>query len=101
MQNPTHDPSVILFSIIALEKFAATSENKVTISQKLADLNQSSPNGHPLVRLEDLWVNSEEDLVGRQVGFCAQWCLDNLCKTILISFQGTKKNLKNLFISLP
>uniref|UniRef100_A0A2R5LBY4 Putative ring finger and spry domain-containing protein n=2 Tax=Ornithodoros turicata TaxID=34597 RepID=A0A2R5LBY4_9ACAR len=63
--------SVILFSLIALEKFAQTSENKVTLEKHLAVLPTN-----PLEALEP-WVNSE-DFVRRQVGFCAQWCLDNL-----------------------
>ena len=32
---------------------------------------------NPLLQLEK-FVNTEEDYVLRQVGFCAQWCLDNL-----------------------
>ena len=35
---------------------------------------------NPLRLLEDLWVGDEKDLAKRQVGFCAQWCLDNLCE---------------------
>ena len=35
---------------------------------------------HPLVKLES-WVN-DEDYVKRQVGFCAEWSLDNLCKCL-------------------
>lgn len=33
---------------------------------------------NPLLRLEK-WVSSDNYLE-RQIGFCAQWCLDNLCK---------------------
>jgi RING finger and SPRY domain-containing protein 1 len=62
---------IVLFSLIALEKFAQTSENKGTIKRKLAQLSEN-----PLVRLE-LFSNSAEDFVMRQVGFCAKWCLDN------------------------
>ncbi|BET00460.1 SPRY domain [Nesidiocoris tenuis] len=64
------EPIVTLFSLIALEKFAQTSENKMTIKQELAKA------GGPLLRLEP-WINSK-DLIEAQVGFCAQWCLDNL-----------------------
>lgn len=67
------NPYVILFSLIALEKFAQTSENKATIKRRL---QQESPS--PLIILE-AWREHEHD-VKRQVGFCAQWCLDNLCK---------------------
>lgn len=65
------NPSVILFSLVALEKFAQTTENKVTIQKclKAEPLN-------PLIHLES-WIN-HPDYVKRQVGFCAQWCLDNL-----------------------
>ena len=38
--------------------------------------------GNPLLKLEK-WMSREYDYVQRQVGFCAQWCLDNLCKHII------------------
>ncbi|XP_063702899.1 RING finger and SPRY domain-containing protein 1-like [Culicoides brevitarsis] len=67
------NPDIMLFSLIALEKFAQTSENKATIKRKLNNYPEN-----PLVRLErycDQSVNV--DFVMRQVGFCARWCLDN------------------------
>uniref|UniRef100_A0A182TSS6 RING finger and SPRY domain-containing protein 1 n=1 Tax=Anopheles melas TaxID=34690 RepID=A0A182TSS6_9DIPT len=63
-------PDVMLFSLIALEKFAQTSENKSTIRRKLALYPDN-----PLLRLERHITNNDFTL--RQVGFCAQWCLDN------------------------
>ena len=48
-------------------------ENKITINKKFKLLPE-----HPLQRLEP-WVG-DEDYVKRQVGFCAEWSLDNLCK---------------------
>ncbi|XP_066996878.2 RING finger and SPRY domain-containing protein 1 [Anabrus simplex] len=69
--NEDINASVMLFSLIALEKFAQTSENKMTIKKRL-ELESKNP----LLRLE-LWVDSDH-YVERQVGFCAQWCLDNL-----------------------
>lgn len=63
--------AVVLFSLIALEKFAQTTENKVTIKKRL-----QSEDKNPLLRLEK-WVLSDNYLE-RQIGFCAQWCLDNL-----------------------
>ncbi|XP_055836429.1 RING finger and SPRY domain-containing protein 1-like [Episyrphus balteatus] len=63
-----HD--VTLLSLIALEKFAQTSENKATIKKKLAE----HPN-NPLIRLEK--YATDNDYVLRQIGFCARWCLDN------------------------
>lgn len=48
-------------------------ENKITIKKRLM---AEKPN--PLLELEK-WV-TETHYVRRQVGFCAQWCLDNLCK---------------------
>lgn len=33
---------------------------------------------HPLQKLET-WIN-DEDFVRSQVGFCAEWSLDNLCE---------------------
>lgn len=67
------NPEVMLFSIIALEKFAQKSENKATIKRKLAMFSEN-----PLIRLER-HVNSV-DYTLRQVGYCARWCLDNYCK---------------------
>ncbi|XP_025114560.1 RING finger and SPRY domain-containing protein 1-like [Pomacea canaliculata] len=69
--NPINHPVVILHSIIALEKFAQTSENKVTVSQLL----QRMP-VHPLEVLQD-W-SRDPNYSKREVGFCARWCLDNL-----------------------
>ena len=37
MQNKNAPPAVILFSIIALEKFAQTTENKITIQKRLQE----------------------------------------------------------------
>ncbi|XP_043248420.1 RING finger and SPRY domain-containing protein 1-like [Colletes gigas] len=65
------DPYVALYSLIALEKFAQTSENKITIKKRLM-----AENPNPLLELEK-WA-TETHYVRRQVGFCAQWCLDNL-----------------------
>ncbi|ESO85848.1 hypothetical protein LOTGIDRAFT_130506 [Lottia gigantea] len=64
-------PVVILHSMVALEKFAQTSENKVTINQSLGEMKTN-----PLVSLE-AWSSSDE-YAKREVAFCARWCLDNL-----------------------
>ena len=37
LKDPSRHPSVILFSVLALEKFAATAENKLTIAKGLAE----------------------------------------------------------------
>jgi len=68
----SHHPSVVLFSIIALEKFAQTSENKMTLNKRL---NQEAHN--PMLTLEK-WSSSSEDPFRKQIGFCTEWCLDNL-----------------------
>ncbi|XP_045192494.2 RING finger and SPRY domain-containing protein 1-like [Mercenaria mercenaria] len=67
----THPSVIVLHSIVALEKFAQTSENKVTVIKSLLSLE---PN--PLETLETLWHDT--DYQKREVGFCARWCLDNL-----------------------
>ncbi|XP_072836705.1 RING finger and SPRY domain-containing protein 1 [Pogona vitticeps] len=61
-------PTVMLFALIALEKFAQTSENKMTVSETCIS--------DQLVLLEK-WADNP-DYLKRQVGFCAQWSLDNL-----------------------
>ena len=45
-QNKTAPPAVILFSIIALEKFAQTTENKITIQKRLQEASISLDNLH-------------------------------------------------------
>lgn len=72
-QSQDTNPNVILFSLIALEKFAQTSRNKSTILNKLKSLEEC-----PISKLEQWKVESH--YIRRQVGFCAQWILDNLCE---------------------
>jgi len=57
---------LIMFSQIS-------AENKITINRILEEITP-----HPLLQLEK-WVDSP-CYFKRQVGFCAQWCLDNICK---------------------
>lgn len=72
-------PSVILYSLVALEKFSETSENKVTVQKRLAS-SESPEAANPIAVLEASWLDHTEDYTKRQVGFCSQWCLDNLCE---------------------
>lgn len=58
-------------------------ENKVTIKKRL-----EAESKNPLLRLEKL-VDSDHHLE-RQIGFCSQWCLDNLCKESLLRFMERK-----------
>ena len=74
-KEPETNPNVILFSLIALEKFAQSSQNKVTILNKLKKIQPS-----PVLTLENWKI--ETHYVKRQAGFCAQWILDNICKFI-------------------
>ncbi|ELU08727.1 hypothetical protein CAPTEDRAFT_193507, partial [Capitella teleta] len=70
-------PPVILFSLVALEKFAQTSENKTLILKYLeAQQGKKKTRKIPLEILEGWRYN--DDSVKRQVGFCSQWTLDNL-----------------------
>lgn len=61
-------PGVVLNSILALEKFAQTSENKLTI--------RDSGIAEMLINLEKEWLGSK-DFERHQAGFCSQWLLDN------------------------
>ncbi|XP_065219898.1 RING finger and SPRY domain-containing protein 1-like [Planococcus citri] len=65
------DPVITLFSLIALEKFAQITENKIVIKNYL----DNDPK-NPLLVLENL-VKSE-NYVEAQAGFCARWLLDNI-----------------------
>lgn len=69
----TSDPQVIMHSMIALEKFAQTSENRATICRRL---NQCPE--HPLMLLEAWSDTNSNDYMKQQVTFCAQWSLDNI-----------------------
>ncbi len=66
--------------LVRLKMLCVLGENKATISQRLSDLN-ANPN--PLESLEQWWHH--KDYVKREVGFCAQWCLDNLCEYCALS----------------
>jgi len=68
---------VMLFSLIALEKFAQTAENKALIKRKLLSFPE-----HPLLSLET-HVGESKDFTMRQIGFCAQFSLDNYCKCLI------------------
>jgi hypothetical protein len=46
-QDESVNPAVILFSVIALEKFAQTSENKVSIKKYF----ENTPDSHPLEKV--------------------------------------------------
>ncbi|KAF1768191.1 hypothetical protein GCK72_000003 [Caenorhabditis remanei] len=73
-EKNTH--SVRMFALLALEKFAQTRENQITISKMFSDNSGS----HPLLKMEEYLKN--EDVVrywnAKQEGFCAQWALDNI-----------------------
>uniref|UniRef100_T1D964 RING finger and SPRY domain-containing protein 1-like protein n=2 Tax=Colubroidea TaxID=34989 RepID=T1D964_CROHD len=79
-------PTVMLFALIALEKFAQTSENKMTVSDTCIS--------DQLVLLEK-WTNNP-DYLKRQVGFCAQWSLDNLFLKEGRQFTYEKVDLANV-----
>lgn len=92
--DPSNHPSVVLFSLIALEKFAQTSENKMTLNKRL---NQEAH--HPLLVLEK-W-RSSDDTVKRQVGFCTEWCLDNLfvCDGRPFTYERTDNSAINVMLN--
>ncbi|MGH0165225.1 UNVERIFIED_CONTAM: hypothetical protein FKN15_048476 [Acipenser sinensis] len=85
-QSSESHPTVMLFALIALEKFAQTSENKLTVSE--------SSISNRLTILET-WANHTDSLK-RQVGFCAQWSLDNLFLKEGRQFTYEKVNLNNI-----
>uniref|UniRef100_A0A4W4HFU2 Ring finger and SPRY domain containing 1 n=1 Tax=Electrophorus electricus TaxID=8005 RepID=A0A4W4HFU2_ELEEL len=79
-------PTVMLFALIALEKFSQTSENKLTVSESCIS--------NRLAVLES-WTD-HTDYLKRQVGFCAQWSLDNLFLKEARQFTYEKVNLHNI-----
>lgn len=72
-QADARNPNLILYALFTLEKFALTSDNKVKITKKLV----AGPE-HLLLILQRR-IN-DEDNTWAQVGFCAQWALDNTCE---------------------
>lgn len=79
-------PTVMLFALIALEKFSQTSENKLTVSESCIS--------NRLAVLE-LWAE-HPDYLKRQVGFCSQWSLDNLFLKEGRQFTYEKVSLANI-----
>uniref|UniRef100_A0A3P8X582 Ring finger and SPRY domain containing 1 n=1 Tax=Cynoglossus semilaevis TaxID=244447 RepID=A0A3P8X582_CYNSE len=79
-------PTVMLFALIALEKFSQTSENKLTVSESCIS--------NRLAALE-AWAD-HSDYLKRQVGFCSQWSLDNLFLKDGRQFTYEKVNLTNV-----
>uniref|UniRef100_A0A8D3D102 Ring finger and SPRY domain containing 1 n=1 Tax=Scophthalmus maximus TaxID=52904 RepID=A0A8D3D102_SCOMX len=81
----TH-PTVMLFALIALEKFSQTSENKLTVSESCISNRLS---------VLESWAENP-DYLKRQVGFCSQWSLDNLFLKDGRQFTYEKVNLTNI-----
>ncbi|KTG31761.1 hypothetical protein cypCar_00005947 [Cyprinus carpio] len=79
-------PTVMLFALIALEKFSQTSENKLTVSESCISDRLS---------VLECWAD-HPDYLKRQVGFCAQWSLDNLFIKEGRQFTYEKVNLSNI-----
>ncbi|XP_033754657.1 RING finger and SPRY domain-containing protein 1-like [Pecten maximus] len=86
-------PVVILHSLVALEKFAQTSENKATTNRAL---QRKSPN--EIEELEKWWQHA--DYQKREVGFCAKWCLDNLFVTEGRKFSHESEDLSAVNVML-
>ncbi|XP_064640235.1 RING finger and SPRY domain-containing protein 1-like [Lineus longissimus] len=92
--NSLCNECVTLHSLIALEKFSQTSENKVTISKKL---NEIEPN---LLEFFEDWCN-HSSYTKREVGFCARWCLDNLYvrEGRPFSYERVNKSIVNVMLN--
>ncbi|XP_041987057.1 RING finger and SPRY domain-containing protein 1-like [Aricia agestis] len=65
------DPRIVLYALIAMQNFAHTTENKITINKMIQEDDEN-----PFLELEKHTYSN--DFVWRQVGFCAVWALDNL-----------------------
>ena len=94
---PDKHSRVTLFSLVALEKFAQTSENKINITKKLQNYNSDN---HPLLVLQNKFLKSD-DYGEREVGFCAQWCLDNIfmIESRQFSYQVTNTTHINMMLN--
>lgn len=65
--------SLRMFALLALEKFAQTRENQVTIAKLFLEQTE-----HPLCNMESFLKKADWEAL--QEGFCAQWALDNICE---------------------
>ncbi|GIX66514.1 RING finger and SPRY domain-containing protein 1 [Caerostris extrusa] len=92
--DPSMNTSVILFSLIALEKFAQTSVNKSTINQQL----ESKPE-NPLEKNLKLFLLIVLIMHKSKWDFVLKWCLDNLWKTILLMKMWNRDNLNAMLNS--
>lgn len=82
-------PVINLHALIALEKFAQTSENKRTIETIIKGLPR---NPFEVLELDSKPANYHK----LEVRFCASWCLDNLFIPEGRTFTYKKVNLKNI-----
>lgn len=66
---------VRMFALLALEKFAQTRENQISICKMFTEMTT-----HPLIKMEEYLKNEEVSRYwfAKQEGFCAQWALDNI-----------------------
>ena len=111
--DPDRPPPVILFSLIALEKFSQTSENKVshvtvlhviipnvftssdayarqvTISKVFEGYSNTE---HPLVILETRFLESE-DFMSRQVGLCSELLMTVMMMMMMIRWDSARSGV--------
>ncbi|UJR33081.1 hypothetical protein I4U23_020540 [Adineta vaga] len=66
---------IVLFALIALEKFSHTSESKLMLLESLTINNEQSKMN--VLQHYEKWASSNNCLK-RQIGFYAQWLLDNV-----------------------
>uniref|UniRef100_F1KY53 RING finger and SPRY domain-containing protein 1 n=1 Tax=Ascaris suum TaxID=6253 RepID=F1KY53_ASCSU len=91
--KPDRHTEVIIYALIALEKFAQTSENRLTICRRLEKYVEN-----PLMILES-WLESssiKNDFLKQQVAFCAQWSLDNIFVCEKREFSYRKRDVTNI-----
>lgn len=65
-------PCVIVHALVAIEKLSLTGDNKPLLSGRLLETGDNL-----LERLAE-WRNDRLDFQKREVGFCAEWILENL-----------------------
>ncbi|VDK47413.1 unnamed protein product [Anisakis simplex] len=96
--KPDRDTEVIMYALIALEKFAQTSENRLTICRRLEKYNENPLMVRPIHVLER-WLDhseSKNDFLKQQVAFCAQWSLDNIFVHEKREFSYLKCDVSNI-----
>ncbi|XP_075681116.1 RING finger and SPRY domain-containing protein 1-like [Dermatophagoides pteronyssinus] len=92
----------VLFALNCVEKFARTNENKEIILKNFDIVKELCELEKYLqyFSIQTLYYSSTNELLKYQLGFCAQWCLDNVFTKKGRKFSYKKVDYSNLNVIL-